>query len=44
MQSPLRWMLNMVPKGDDFVEMPLAEQFKTIIEGSKIKTSPTESV
>ena len=34
----------MVPKGDDFVEMPLAEQFKTIIEGSKIKTSPTESV
>ena len=34
----------LVPKGDDFVEMPLAEQFKTVIEGSKIKTSPTESV
>jgi len=34
----------LVPKGDDFVEMPLAEQFKTVIEGSKIKTTPTESV
>ena len=34
----------LVPKGDDFVEMALAEQFKTVIEGSKIKTSPTESV
>merc|ERR1712212_1027885 len=34
----------LVPKGDDFVEMPLAEQFKTVIEGSKIKTAPTESV
>jgi len=34
----------LVPQGDDFVEMPLAEQFKTVIEGSKIITAPTESV
>merc|ERR1712106_893038 len=34
----------MVPKGDDFVEMALAEQFKTVIQGAKIKTAPTESV
>jgi len=32
------------PKGEDFVEMPLAEQFKTVVEGSQLKTSPTESV
>jgi len=34
----------LVPNGDDFVEMPVAEQFKTVIEGSKIVTAPTESV
>eukprot|EP00092_Neocalanus_flemingeri_P035018 GFUD01038106.1.p1 GENE.GFUD01038106.1~~GFUD01038106.1.p1 ORF type:complete len:435 (+),score=126.72 GFUD01038106.1:87-1391(+) len=34
----------MVPQGEDFVEMAVSEQFKTVIEGSRIKTSPTESV
>ena len=34
----------LVPQGDDFVEMAVSEQFKTVIKGSKIQTSPTESV
>merc|ERR1712123_260081 len=32
----------LVPQGDDFVEMAVSEQFKTVIKGSKIQTSPTE--
>jgi len=34
----------MIPVGDDFVEQPIPEQFKTVIDGSKLKTSATESV
>jgi len=34
----------LVPKGEDFVEMALAEQFKTVIDGTQIRTTPTESV
>jgi len=34
----------LVPTGDDFVEMPVAEQFKTLIKGSQLETSATESV
>jgi len=34
----------MIPVGDDFVEQPIPEQFKTVIAGGKLKTSATESV
>jgi len=34
----------MIPSGDEFVEQPIPEQFKTIIDGGKLKTSATESV
>jgi len=34
----------MIPVGDDFVEQPIPEQFKTVIEGGKLKTSATEAV
>jgi len=34
----------MVPQGDDFVEMAVAEQFKTVIQGSQIKTAPFSPV
>merc|ERR1712179_529777 len=34
----------MIPVGDDFVEQPIPEQFKTIIAEGKLKTSATESV
>jgi adenylyl cyclase-associated protein len=34
----------MIPVGDDFVEQPIPEQFKTLIAGGKLKTSATESV
>jgi len=34
----------MVPVGDDFVEQPIPEQFKTVIAGGKLKTAATESV
>ena len=34
----------MIPKGEDFVEMAIPEQFKTVIQGGKLVTSATESV
>ncbi len=34
----------LIPKGEDFVEQPVPEQFKTIVEGTKLKTNVTESV
>ena len=34
----------MVPEGDEFVEMPVPEQFKSVIEGTSVITKPTESV
>jgi len=34
----------MIPVGDEFVEQPIPEQFKTVITGGKLKTSATESV
>jgi len=34
----------MIPVGDDFVEQPIPEQFKTVIAEGKLKTSATESV
>jgi len=34
----------MIPVGDEFVEQPIPEQFKTVIDGGKLKTSATESV
>merc|ERR1712227_605483 len=34
----------MVPSGDEFREMPVPEQFKSVIRGTSVITSPTESV
>lgn len=34
----------MVPEGDEFVEMPVPEQFKSVIKGTNVITQPTESV
>ncbi len=34
----------MIPKGEDFVEQPVPEQFKTTINGTKLVTNCTESV
>ena len=34
----------MVPEGDEFVEMPVPEQFKSVIKGTSVITQPTESV
>ena len=34
----------MIPQGDEFVEQPVPEQFKTVISGGKLVTSATESV
>lgn len=34
----------LIPKGEDFVEMPIPEQFKTVVKGGKLVTSATESV
>eukprot|EP00096_Caligus_rogercresseyi_P007865 TRINITY_DN259_c0_g1_i3.p1 TRINITY_DN259_c0_g1~~TRINITY_DN259_c0_g1_i3.p1 ORF type:complete len:468 (+),score=211.55 TRINITY_DN259_c0_g1_i3:212-1615(+) len=34
----------LVSNGEDYVEHPIAEQFKTTISGSKLLTVPTESV
>ena len=34
----------MVPKDDEFVEMPIPEQFKSVINGTNVITLPTESV
>lgn len=34
----------LIPNGEDFVEQPVPEQFKTVVNGSKLKTSVTESV
>jgi len=34
----------MIPSGDEFVEQPVPEQFKTVISGSKLVTTATESV
>merc|ERR1712113_1074620 len=34
----------MIPKGDEFVEQPVPEQFKTVIKGIKLSTACTESV
>ena len=33
-----------IPKGEDYTEMALAEQFKTVIKGNSILTTPTESI
>ena len=33
-----------IPNGDDFVEQPVPEQFKTCIKGTKLTTTATESV
>jgi len=33
-----------IPNGEDFVEQPIPEQFKTLISGTKLLTSVTESV
>jgi adenylyl cyclase-associated protein len=33
----------MIPNGEDFVEQPVAEQFKTVINGIKLTTSVMES-
>merc|ERR1719237_1793583 len=32
----------MIPNGDEFVEQPLPEQFRTQVDGLKLKTAPTE--
>jgi len=32
----------MIPNGDEFVEQPLPEQFRTQVTGLKLKTAPTE--
>lgn len=34
----------MIPTGDEFVEQPVPEQFKTVVNGKKLATSCTESV
>lgn len=34
----------LVPHGEEFTEMAVAEQFKTVIVGTKLNTTPTESV
>ena len=34
----------MIPSGDDFVEQPVPEQFKTTIKGTKLNTTISESV
>lgn len=34
----------MIPNGEEFVEQPLPEQFKTVISGGKLVTTATESV
>ena len=34
----------LVPRGDEFVEMPVPEQFKSVIRGINVVTQPTESV
>jgi len=34
----------MIPQGDEFVEQPVPEQFKTVITGGKLVTQATESV
>ena len=34
----------MIPSGDEFVEQPVPEQFKTVISGGKLVTTATESV
>ncbi|XP_059087636.1 adenylyl cyclase-associated protein 1-like isoform X4 [Tigriopus californicus] len=34
----------MIPNGDDFVEQPVPEQFKTKIQGTKLTTTISESV
>jgi adenylyl cyclase-associated protein len=33
-----------IPSGDEFVEQPLPEQFKTLIQGTKLKTVASETV
>ena len=33
-----------IPNGDDIVEQPIPEQFKTVIQGTKLVTTVTESV
>jgi len=33
----------MIPNGEDFVEQPIPEQFKTVINGIKLSTTHTES-
>lgn len=33
----------MIPNGEDFVEQPIPEQFKTVINGIKLSTTMTES-
>jgi len=33
-----------IPNGDDIVEQPIPEQFKTVIKGTKLVTTVTESV
>jgi len=34
----------MIPNGDEFVEQPVPEQFKTVVKGIKLSTACTESV
>ena len=34
----------MVPEGDEFVELAVPEQFKSVIKGTSVITQPTESV
>jgi len=34
----------LIPKGEDFVEQPIPEQFKTMLKAGKLVTSATESV
>ena len=34
----------MIPSGDEFVEQPVPEQFKTVISDGKLVTTATESV
>jgi len=34
----------LIPEGEDFVEQPIPEQFKTTISGGKLTTTATESV
>lgn len=33
-----------IPKGEDYREIPIPEQFKTVINGKTMKTTPTESI